>query len=333
MKKYLLPENGKFYKANLHTHSNLSDGEMTVEELKKIYSEHGYSVLAFTDHDIFIRHNDLTDDKFLALNGYEMEIHPEQGDNQPKIKTCHMCLVALSPETEKQVCYHREKYLFGNAVNHKNEIVFDASLPDYERYYTHECISDMMKKGREGGFFVTYNHPTWSGENYNDYIGFENMHAMEIYNHECYLECEEYNPRVYDDFLRAGKKIFCVSTDDVHLPVSACGGFTMIKADKLEYTAVTDALLKGNFYSSTGPAIEELYIEGDTVTVKTSPAKTIKLSTGIRHLDKKIAKEGEFVTEAQFKIKPHYQYFRITVVDEFEKRANTNAYFTEDLLK
>ena len=41
MKKYLLPENGNFYKANLHCHSTNSDGKLTVEELKKIYMEKG----------------------------------------------------------------------------------------------------------------------------------------------------------------------------------------------------------------------------------------------------------------------------------------------------
>ena len=34
MKKYLLPENGKFYKANLHMHTNVSDGQMSPEETK-----------------------------------------------------------------------------------------------------------------------------------------------------------------------------------------------------------------------------------------------------------------------------------------------------------
>ena len=38
------------YKANLHTHSTLSDGEFPPQEVIRLYREHGYSVLAFTDH-------------------------------------------------------------------------------------------------------------------------------------------------------------------------------------------------------------------------------------------------------------------------------------------
>ena len=70
MKKYLLPNEGNFYKANLHCHSSLSDGTLTPKELKDLYKANGYSVLAYTDHDIFIPHNELTDDSFVALSGF-----------------------------------------------------------------------------------------------------------------------------------------------------------------------------------------------------------------------------------------------------------------------
>ena len=70
MKKHLLPESGNFYKANLHCHTVLSDGCLTPEEVKEIYKNAGYSVVAYTDHDILIPHHaELSDDEFLALNG------------------------------------------------------------------------------------------------------------------------------------------------------------------------------------------------------------------------------------------------------------------------
>jgi hypothetical protein len=75
MKKYLLPPNGNFYKANLHCHSTYSDGELTPKQIKEIYLQQGYSIVAFTDHDILLSHQHLTDDKFLALNGLELEIN------------------------------------------------------------------------------------------------------------------------------------------------------------------------------------------------------------------------------------------------------------------
>ena len=69
MKKILLDETLNFYRANLHCHSTISDGKKTPEELKEFYRSRGYSAIAYTDHNVFIPHNDLTDDSFVALNG------------------------------------------------------------------------------------------------------------------------------------------------------------------------------------------------------------------------------------------------------------------------
>ena len=41
MKKYLLPEEGQFYKANLHCHTTVSDGSLTPEEIKAAYKARG----------------------------------------------------------------------------------------------------------------------------------------------------------------------------------------------------------------------------------------------------------------------------------------------------
>ena len=67
MRQELLPARGKFYKANLHMHTTISDGELTPEEVKRVFSDHGYSIVAFTDHEIIVPHNDLTDEQFWRL--------------------------------------------------------------------------------------------------------------------------------------------------------------------------------------------------------------------------------------------------------------------------
>ena len=41
MRRYLLPEEGNYYKTNLHTHSNYSDGGLSPEEIKEYYVAHG----------------------------------------------------------------------------------------------------------------------------------------------------------------------------------------------------------------------------------------------------------------------------------------------------
>ena len=338
MKKYLLPHSGKFYKANLHCHSTVSDGELTPEELKKIYKEQGYSILAYTDHDVLISHAELADENFLPLNGYEMEINERSDRPFDYIRTCHICLIALKPDNLTQVCYHRGDYLFSNAVHYRDKVKYDHTLPDYVRTYTPECINDIIKTGRENGFFVTYNHPSWSLENYEQYTKYNGMNAMEICNYGCFSSGHlDYNEKEYDDMLRCGKRIYCIGADDNHNHADpnskawdSFGAFTMIKADRLAYEAVTDALQNGNFYASQGPEIYDLWLENGKVKITCSAAERIVYSTAYRK--KQVAYGDENgVKEAEFEVEPGYVYFRITVTDHAGRHANTNAYFMDTL--
>lgn len=331
MKKYLISPKGQFYKANLHCHTTVSDGKMTPEETKEIYKSNGYSVVAFTDHDVMVAHPELNDEGFLSLNAYEMEIN-EHTPKKPDSRTCHMCLIALEPDNLKQVCFHRLKYLPGNTKNYLEQIEYDKNEPDYEREYTCECVNDIMKKARENGFFVTYNHPTWSREGHNEYIRYNFMHAMEIFNSECdILGYFEYNEKEYDDMLVHGKRIYCIAADDTHKKEACFGGYTMIKAEKLEYKAITDALLAGDFYSSQGPEIHNLWFEGDVLHIDCSDVRSIRFNTGIRKAKKFSASEGEVLNTAEFEVLPEYKYVRVTITDSSGKSAYTNAYFTDEL--
>lgn len=342
MKKFLLPESGNFYKANLHCHTTLSDGNFTPEQVKEHYKSLGYSIVAYTDHDVFLPHPELCDDSFLALNGFEVETNAahEAGVSFDLVKTCHFCCIALDPETVIQPCWHRKHYLFGNAVNQRELVKFDESQPDYVRSHTSEGITDHMTKVREAGFFVTYNHPTWSIEDYSDYVGFHGMHAMEMFNGSCNaMGYEDYNPRVYDDMLRGGERIYCIGADDNHNSKRWQGtrrsdsgwAWTVIKADKLDYKTVTDAMLAGNFYASEGPEIKELWYEDGYVHIKCSDADRITYISGTRHRGTVLADADGTVNEAVFDVKPHDKYFRLTVTDKSGKHACTNAYFIDTL--
>lgn len=334
MKKYLLPETGNFYKANLHCHTSYSDGMYSPKEIKTLYKNNGYSIVAYTDHEIMIPHPDLCDDEFVALTGFEADITEECQEETPSYqkKRCHICYIALSPDNVIQPMWHRSKYLFGNAVNHRDEVRFDESLPDYEREYSGRKISEMMQIGRDNGFYVTYNHPTWSLADYNDYMSFNNMNSMEIVNWEC---CEigypEHNERVYDDMLRGGKHLFCIATDDSHKKVSRFfGAYTVIKAQKLEYKTITDALVAGNFYASEGPEIKNLWYEDGKVHIECSGAREIYIAKAVRR-NVLVKAETSPLYEASFNIVPEDIYFRLVVVDYEGKKAYTNAYFVDEL--
>ena len=74
MTRFLLPARGVDRKVNLHTHTVFSDGIYTPQEIKTLYRARGYDAVAFTDHEVMIPHNDLTDETIVALNGVEIAV-------------------------------------------------------------------------------------------------------------------------------------------------------------------------------------------------------------------------------------------------------------------
>lgn len=349
MKKYLLPKTGNFYKANLHCHSTCSDGQWTPAELKEQYMAHGYSIIAYTDHHVMYDHSYLNDENFLALMGYEADVSMRYRSKDKRgYMTCHLCYISMTPENT-HVCYHGDPhgYVEKNAALFPKETEFYRSAEIFEREYTPRCINEMISRGRRNGYFVTYNHPHWSMEEYPDYIEFEGMNAMEIFNYSGYAYgFNDFAPDVYDDMLRAGKRIYCIAADDNHdaflhdsckddpfTPVDSFGGFTVIKAERLDYRTVAKAMLDGHFYASMGPEIKALWFENGYLHIQCSGAERIAMSTGVRTAKCLMAKGGELLTEAVFPVKPEWKFVRVTVTDDRGKAACTNAYFTDELFE
>ena len=67
--QHLLPKVPQYFKANLHTHTNISDGKMTPEEMIAKYKGAGYSILCLSDHNIIVDHSDKTTEDFLRTFG------------------------------------------------------------------------------------------------------------------------------------------------------------------------------------------------------------------------------------------------------------------------
>lgn len=335
-KKILLGKYKNYYKANMHCHSNLSDGKLTPEELKELYKDKGYSILAITDHDSIRNHSYLDDEEFLTITSMEITIKPKlvSANADRRMKVCHLNVYALEQDNDYNVCYSTDYDYY--SPKERVEAILQANGEDYKRIYSPEGINKIIDIANKKGFLVCYNHPKWSMENYLDYSKYENLWAMEIFNNCSVMEgLFEYNESVYDDILRTGKKLFPVSADDNHngsVSGDSFGGFIMVNSDNLDYGEVMDSLKNGDFYASTGPTIDEISVEGDVVTVKSSNAKFICMSTAGRRTDRKLATETEYINEASFKFIEDDIYFRITVVDEFGKRANTCAYFVKDWL-
>ena len=284
MRKYLLPENGAFYKANLHSHSRFSDGHFTVAEMKEIYREHGYSILATSDHDALHSNYALSEPDFLMLTAYEISIRSDDDPTPHQLrKVVDLNLFAKTPDNLTQCGYHPQTvdWLVERGKLTREEvdsIKYAGELRDLHYYPAN--VNKIIRTANENGFLVSINHPNWGNINYSDYGAYEGAFAVEVYNHGCYtLDGLNDSEAVLDDILRSGKQIFAIATDDNHNPggsfIDSFGGFTMIKVPELSYRAVISALERGEFYSSTGPLIEELYYEDGYVHIRTSEAADI----------------------------------------------------------
>ncbi len=325
MKKYLLPLNSKYFKANLHTHSTLSDGEKTPEQIKADYMAHGYSIVAFTDHDLFITHNDMSDKNFVALNGFELEYDK----NNIEVPTCHICCIAKDQD--------------------KVDIASDVALyktPRKKKQYSVDFINKEISIAKEEGFFVTYNHPSWSMERYPEYSQYKGIDAMEIANYNALSDgYSEDNGRVYEDFISLGHRIFCIATDDNHnrhaedsIYNDSYGGYVQFALEDLSYTDVISALKSGNFYSCACvnpgnmicPKIVNLWFENRTVHVEAEGASSIVLIKDRRPYSIMINEDGLDFMQCDFDILD-CNWFRIVVSSRNGNKAYSNAYFVDEL--
>ena len=340
--RYLLQDK-KYYKANLHTHTTVSDGKLTPEETKALYKEQGYSILALTDHSVTVSHQYLNDPDFLLLTGVEIDAT----ENKPfregsKIAKCrHMCLIAKEPDN--LWLPYRDRNPKECSVPYFDNCVIEGMSDEY----TTEAMNAVIAKANEKGFLVTYNHPVWSLENYADYAPMKGLWGMEYRNSGCIAAgYDENNGHVYQDLLHLGNRIVPVCADDMHRVSKPNGmrvlgaSWVMIGAEKLEYSSVIAAMERGDLYASCGPEIYSVSIDGDELRIRCSEAVRIQVVTHSRHAYARIPQApAETLTEAEVKLEKFFEkygtdpdgFVRIIVTDAKGDYAVTRAYWMDEL--
>ena len=330
--KHLLPEKPHF-KANLHTHSTISGGKLTPEEIKEAYKELGYSILAITDHCAMIPHTDLTDPDFLMVTGMEMDILQSSAR-----KTCHLCFLSRDPQLQWIP-------FVDPTAESMAPYMAQCESEDFPYVYSPENLNRIIAKANEKGMLVTYNHPAWSQEYYPDYSVYEGLWALEYRNSTCIAGgTDENNGWVFREFINMGKPLMPIMADDMHSRCIPRNGhpilgqsWTVVATDKLEYGCVMDALARGDLYASCGPEIHSLIWDDGILRVKCSPATRIQL---IKNRRPNRQDWGEDLTEAAFDMRqwlndsaddPNARFFLI-ITDAQGKYAVTRSYSPADLI-
>ncbi len=322
------------FRANLHSHSTLSDGILSPQQLKEAYRSQGYSILAITDHEYPCDHSELSEADFLLLTAYEAHIRgtPRFNVYTPEI---HLNLFAKEPHNETIVCYRPE---FADFITTERLSLLRRVGSERPREYTLDYVQEVIDTAVANGYLVGYNHPVWSMEDEERILSYKNIFSLEIDNYNSFLENHlEHSGALYDKMLRMNNRLFCHAGDDCHnkFPLGSersdsFGAWTMILSDELTYSAIIDAMQRGNMYATMGPTIHELSIENDIVYVACSPATKIIIYDGSKRPSFVPAPTEKKLTEAMLPLRKNAPYFRVGIVDEHGRLATTRGFFRDE---
>lgn len=289
---------GRFYKGNLHLHSTRSDGKLEPGAVLAAYRERGYDFVALTDH---------------FSPRYDFPLVDTREWRTPEFTTL------LGAELHARSMENGEPWH-----------ILAVGLPlDFAPNAQGETGPQLAARAARAGGFVAIAHPAWFALSEADANALEAAHAVEVYNTGCEVESERGDSwELTDVLLTKGRRILACATDDAHAEDlrDAFGGWVMVRAAALEPGALLAALHAGHFYSSQGPDIHDIAIEGDQVRVACSPVRSIHLQAQgafSRYV------RGEGLREATLQLPEQWRYCRVTIVDTQGKRAWSNPIWLE----
>ena len=300
---------GRFWRGNLHTHSDRSDGVLAPEEVCRRYKAEGYDFIALTDHFIgaygypIVDTVPFRDDAFTTILG--AELHSGAMENK---ELWHILAVGLPADF---------------APSHS---------PGFAPVPNQESGPELAQRARDAGAFVAVAHPEWGGLSLADARSLEAAHAVEIYNHGCQVGADRAEGFWHlDRLLEEGRRLTLCATDDAHFSEpDHFGGWTMVKAQENTPDALLAGLKAGHMYASTGPEIHNVVWAKNRVTVECSAAATI-IAQGAGSAA--IAHHGASMTRVTVDLGrvTSSPWRRLTVIDAAGKRAWTNPVWKDDL--
>ncbi len=299
---------GRFWRGNIHTHSNQSDGVLPPEAVVQAYKDAGYDFLQLSEHFIEYFNWPINDTRQFRSNNFTTLIGVE----------------LHAPETSAGELWH----------------IVAAGLPlDFAPCSPNETGAQLAKRARDAGAFIGIAHPAWSQLTLEDGLAIESAHAVEIYNHGCAIENDRGDGwYLHDQLMNEGRRLSAFATDDAHFKTpDHFGGWVNVKAQSLDPQELLNALKAGHYYSSQGPELHDIKLSGKEIEITCSPVDTITVVCGV---SRTCVKTGKAITSASFDLanlnqgwllKKPSPWFRVTVIDHAGKRAWSNPYWWDEL--
>jgi hypothetical protein len=293
---------GRFWRGNLHTHSTRSDGVLSPEEVCRRYKAEGYDFMALTDHFVGAFGYPIVDTVPMREAGFTTilgaELHSGAMANG---ELWHILAVGLPADFAP------------------------SNSPSFVPVAGQETGAEIAARAVAAGAFVAIAHPQWSGLTLADARTITAAHAVEIYNHGCAMGCDRPDGfAIADLLLTEGRKLTLIATDDAHFSEpDHFGGWVMVKAQANEPEALLAALKAGQFYSSQGPELRDVRIEGGKLIVECSAVSSIVAlgwGTGAKAIHGHSMTFGEVPLERL----NNSPWIRAAVIDAAGKRAWSN---------
>ncbi|HEX2017427.1 MAG TPA: CehA/McbA family metallohydrolase [Aurantimonas sp.] len=240
---------GRFYRGNIHTHSDRSDGVLSPQAVCLHYEEAGYDFLCLSDH-------------FLERFGFPVTDTTAFRSN--RLTTIHGAEIH-APKNSHGEIWH----------------LLACGLPlDFAPLDAGEDAVALANRAVAAGAFLGIAHPQWSSLTIEDGRQMAGIaHAVEIWNTGCDVECAHGDgTTLLDALLNEGHRLTGYAADDAHFRLTDYnGGWMMVKAEANEPDALLAAMKAGAYYSTQGPRIVDLAGEADHLHVATSPVVTMSL--------------------------------------------------------
>lgn len=297
------PDQGyKWFKGNIHAHTDRSDGRLPPGALADLYAARAYDFLAITDHGRVTRLGPRSNG-MLLLPGAEVTAWDE------KAQAFHHLLALLNPDELDTVS------------------ALKMGPPQ-------QIIDQLVA----GGAIVFSAHPYWLGISSAETGALRGTSGIEIYNHLCQLERSRgYSEQQWDELLLAGKRMWGLAVDDCHSrEPDVGGGWLMVRARELTSAALLAAIRGGDFYSTQGPEIARFEVVGDRslppgipgaaeAVVECSPCRKIVFYAD-RWLGSVVVGAGPLVT-GRHRLTGKETYVRAMCTDDEGRKAWTNPIF------
>ena len=297
-------KNGKFFKGNLHGHSSHSDGKLSPDEVCNAYIEKGYNFISITDH-------------FLEMFNYPITL--------PELEIENFTVI---PGAELHTSKMGNGELWHILALGLNDKLKPPNQPNFLINNKSENIESLSSRLFESGAFVSLTHPEWNGMALQDTLKVKKVHAIEIYNHSCAIECDRGSGvAVLDQILNHGKEINIIATDDSHFHINdAFGGWVMVKSDSNSKEAILEALKKGHYYSSQGPDFKNIRLQNGKLEVVCTPVEKI-IVNGCGSASTYKYKNDMESAIFNLGLLPQKKWLRITIIDKKGNRAWTNPIY------